>query len=129
MGEESEERGKSCLYFPLRWAKAPIILKREALKAFQCASTVKAVLKNTGMLAGAALADILEAFRRFFTPLRDRGRHMGLPLPARGKHIRRIGRGAPACAPPATAHHTESTNISDVHYNYDTLEEKYICLD
>ena len=45
-------------------------LKREALKAFQCASTVKAVLKNTGMLAGAALADILETVRRFFTSLR-----------------------------------------------------------
>ena len=40
-------------------------LKREALKAFQCASTVKAVLKNTGMLAGAALAEILETGRRW----------------------------------------------------------------
>ena len=45
-------------------------MKREALKAFQCASTVKAVLKNTGMLAGAAFADILETVRRFFTPIR-----------------------------------------------------------
>ena len=40
-------------------------LKREALKAFQCASTVKAVLKNTGMLAGAALAEISVSFRRW----------------------------------------------------------------
>ena len=40
-------------------------LKREALKAFQCASTVKAVLKNTGMLAGSALAEISVSFRRW----------------------------------------------------------------
>ena len=46
-------------------------LKREALKAFQCASTVKAVLKNTGMLAGAALAEISVSFRRCFTSLRS----------------------------------------------------------
>ena len=46
-------------------------LKREALKAFQCASTVKAVLKNTGMLAGAALAEISVSFRRRFTSLRS----------------------------------------------------------
>ena len=46
-------------------------LKREALKAFQCASTVKAVLKNTGMLAGSALAEISVSFRRCFTSLRS----------------------------------------------------------
>ena len=46
------------------------IMKHEALKSFQCASTVKAVLKNTGMLAGEALADILETGRRWtFTVL------------------------------------------------------------
>ena len=28
-----------------------VILKREALKAFQCASTVKAVMENTGKAA------------------------------------------------------------------------------
>ncbi len=30
-------------------------LKREALKAFQCASTVKAVMENTGKAAGDGL--------------------------------------------------------------------------
>ena len=45
-------------------------LKREALKACQCASTVKAVLKNTGKAAEEALADILETGRRWtFTVL------------------------------------------------------------
>ena len=39
------------LHFPLRWK---VILKREALKAFQCASTVKAVMENTGKAAGDA---------------------------------------------------------------------------
>ena len=38
-----------------------VILKREALKN---------LLKNTGMLAGAALAEISVSFRRFFTSLR-----------------------------------------------------------
>ena len=45
-------------------------LKREALKAFQCASTVKAVMENTGKAAEEAFADILETVRRFFTSLR-----------------------------------------------------------
>ena len=45
--------------------------KPEALKAFQCASTVKAVVENIGKSAGVAFADILEAVWRFFTSLRS----------------------------------------------------------
>ena len=45
--------------------------KPEALKVFQCASTVKAVMENSAMLAGDAFADILEAVWRFFTSLRS----------------------------------------------------------
>ena len=40
------------LLSPLRWK---VILKREALKAFQCASTVKAVMENTGKAVGDGL--------------------------------------------------------------------------
>ena len=44
---------------------SPVILKREALKAFQCASTVKAVMTNTGMMAGEAFVETLETGRRW----------------------------------------------------------------
>ena len=45
-------------------------LKREALKAFQCASTVKAAMKNTGILA-KTLATILVFVRRCFALTRS----------------------------------------------------------
>ena len=50
------------LLSPLRW-KA--ILKREALKAFQCASTVKAVMENTGKAAGDGLLPCFALKSRF----------------------------------------------------------------
>ena len=54
--------------FPAKRGKSLSFLKHEALKAFQCASTMKADLKDTAMFAQVALADILEAVWRF-TPL------------------------------------------------------------
>ena len=47
------------------FTKSLVILKREALKAFQCASTVKAVMENTGKAAGDGLLPCFALKSRF----------------------------------------------------------------